>query len=56
MKEVGILKNEGWCVKIGNPRNHSKTEFIEIMNKIIMIMVIISSGINMGIGAWETEN
>ena len=50
------FKNESWCVKIGNPRNHSKAEFIEIMNKMIMIMIIISSGINTGIGAWETEN
>ena len=29
---------------------------MEIMNKMIMIMIIISSGINTGIGAWETEN
>ena len=42
--------------KIGNLRSHSKAEFIEIMNKIIVIMIIISSGINTGIGAWETEN
>ena len=49
---------ESWCIKIGDIRNHSKAEFIEIMNKVIMIMImiIISSGVNMGIGAWETEN
>ena len=47
---------ESWCIKIGNLRNHSKAEFIEIMNKMIMITIIISSGINTGIGAWETEN
>ena len=35
-----------------NLRNHSNAEFIEIMNK----MIIISSGVNMGIGAWETGN
>ena len=45
---------ESWCIKIGDLRNHSKADFIEIMNK--MIMIIISSGINTGIGAWETEN
>ena len=56
---VSYLRNrnyESWCVKIGNLRNHSKAEFIEIMNKMIMIMIIISSGINTRIGAWETEN
>ena len=47
---------EGWCIKIGDLRNHSKADFIEIMNKMIMVMIIISSGINTGIGAWETEN
>ena len=43
---------------MGDIRNHSKAEFIEIMKKVIMIMImiIISSGINTGIGAWETEN
>ena len=46
---------ESWCIKIGNLRNHSKVEFIEIMNKM-MIMIIISGMINTGIGAWETEN
>ena len=47
---------ESWCIKIGDLGNHSKAEFIEIMNKMIVIMIIISSGINTGIGAWETEN
>ena len=47
---------ESWCIKIGNLRNHSKVEFIEIMNKMIIIMIIISSGVNTGIGAWETGN
>ena len=62
LKEIRIvsyLRNrnyESWCVKIGNLRNHSKAKFIEIMNKMIMIMIVISSGINTGIGAWETEN
>ena len=44
---------ESWCTKIGNLRNHSKAEFIEIMNKmiIIIIIMIISSGANTGIGA-----
>ena len=62
LKEIRIvsyLRNrnyESWCVKIGNLRNHSKAEFIEIMNKMIIIVIIISSGINTGIGAWETEN
>ena len=41
-------------MKIGNLENHLKAHFIEITNK--MIMIIISSGINTGIGAWETEN
>ena len=35
-----------------NLRNHSNAEFIEIMNK----MIIISSEVNTGIGAWETGN
>ena len=48
-------KYESWCTKNGDLRNHSKAEFIE-MNKVIMIMIIISSGVNTGIGAWETEN
>ena len=39
-----------------NLGNHSKAEFLEIMNKIIVIMIIISNGINTRIGAWETEN
>ena len=39
-----------------NLRNHSNAEFIEIMNKMIIIMIIISSGVNTRIGAWETEN
>ena len=39
-----------------NLRNHSNAEFIEIMNKMIIIMIIISSGVNTGIGAWETGN
>ena len=59
MRIVSYLRNrnyESWCVKIGNLRNHSKAKLIEIMNKMIMIMIIISSGINTGIGAWETEN
>ena len=62
LKEIRIvsyLRNrnyESWCVKIGNLRNHLKAEFIEIMNKMIIIVIIISSGINTGIGAWETEN
>ena len=47
---------ESWCIKIGNLRNHSKAEFIEIMNKMIIIMIIISSEANIGIGAWETGN
>ena len=50
------INYESGCIKIGNLRNHSKAEFIEIMNKMIMIMIIISSGINAGIGAWKTEN
>ena len=41
---------------MGDLRNHSKAEFIDIMNKMIIIMIIISSGINTGIGARETEN
>ena len=31
---------ESRCIKIGNLRNHSKAEFIEIMNKMIRIMII----------------
>ena len=62
LKEIRIvsyLRNrnyESWCVKIGNLRNHSNVEFIDIMNKMIMIMIIISSGMNTEIGAWEIEN
>ena len=60
MKGIRILSYlrhenyESWCIEIGDLRNHSKADFIEIMNK--MIMITISSGINTGIGAWETEN
>ena len=39
-----------------NLRNHSNAEFIEIMNKPIVTMIMISNGINTGIGARETEN
>ena len=62
MKEIKIVSYlrcrnyESWCVKIGNLINHSKAEFIEIMDKMIIIMIIISSGVNTGIGAWETGN
>ena len=62
MKEIRIesylrSRNYGnWIIKIGNLGNHSKAEFLEIMNKIIAIMIIISNRINMRIGAWETEN
>ena len=62
LKEIRIvsyLRNrnyESWCVKIGNLINHSNVEFIDIMNKMIMIMIIISSGMNTEIGAWEIEN
>ena len=38
-------------LKIGNLRNHSTVEFIETINKMIVIMIIISSGVNTGIGA-----
>ena len=47
---------ESRCIKIEDLRNHSKADFIKIMNKMIMVMIIISSGINTRIGAWETEN
>ena len=43
-------------MKIGHLEDHLKADFIEITNKMIMIMIIISSGINTGIGARETEN
>ena len=62
MKGIRILSYlrhenyESWCIEIGDLRNHSKADFIEIMYKIIMVMIIISSGINTRIGAWETEN
>ena len=62
MKEIRIVSYlrsrnyESRCIKIGGLGNHSKVEFIEIMNKMIVIMIIISSGINTGIRAWETEN
>ena len=52
--DVEIMKVD--LKKIGNLRSHSKAEFIEIMNKMIMVMIIINSGINTGIGAWETKN
>ena len=44
------------CKKIGNLENHLKADFIEITNKMKMIMMVISSGINTGIEGWETEN
>ena len=62
MKEIRIenyLRSrdyENWIIKIGNLINHSKVEFLEIMDKIIVIMIIISNGINTRTGAWETEN
>ena len=59
LKIVSYLRHgnyESWCIKIGDLRNHSKADFIEIMNKMIMVMIMISSGINTRIGAWETEN
>ena len=62
MKEIKIenyLRSrdyENWIIKIGNLINHSKAEFLEIMDKIIVIMIIISNGINTRTGAWETEN
>ena len=62
MKEIRIesylrSKNYGnWIIKIGSLGNHSKAGFLEIMNKIIVIMIIISNGINSRIGVWETEN
>ena len=45
-----------WIIKIGNLGNHSKAEFLEIMDKIIVVKIIISNGINTRIEAWETEN
>ena len=62
MKEIRIenyLRSrdyKNWIIKIGNLKNHSKAEFLEIMDKIIVIMIIISNGINTRTGAWETEN
>ena len=62
MKEIRIenyLRSrdyENRIIKIGNLGNHSKEEVLEIMDKIIVIMIIISNGINMRTGAWETEN
>ena len=62
MKEIRIenyLRSrdyENWIIKIGNLRNHSKAEFLEIMDKIIVVMIIISNGINTRTRAWETEN
>ena len=62
LKEIRIvsyLRNrnyESWCVKIGNPENHLKADITEITNKMKMIMMVISSGINTGIEGWETEN
>ena len=50
------INYESGCIKIGNLRNHSKAEFIEIMNEMIMITIIISNGINTGIGTLETED
>ena len=62
MKEI-IIENylrsrdyENWIIKIGNLENHSKAEFLEIMDKIIVVMIIISNGINTRTRAWETEN
>ena len=62
MKEI-IIENylrsrdyENWIIKIGNLGNNSKAEFLEIMDKIIVIMIIISNGINTKTRAWETEN
>ena len=50
---------ESWCIKIGDLRNHSKADFIEIMNKMIMVMIIISSGIkyrNWSMGNWKLSS
>ena len=62
MKEIRIesylrsINYGNWIIKIGNLGNHSKAEFLEIMNKIIIIITIISNEINARIGALETEN
>ena len=47
---------ENWIIKIGDLGNHSKVEFLEIMNKIIIIMTIISNGINARIGNWKLSS
>ena len=58
MKEIRIENYvrsrdyENRIIKIGNLGNHSKPEVLEI----IVIMIIISDGINTRTGAWETEN
>ena len=52
-------------MKNGSLENHLKADFLEIelrehrllkVKFVIIMIIIISSGINTGIGAWETEN
>ena len=62
MKEIRIesyLRSrnyKNWIIKIGN---HSKVEFLEMINKIIVIMVVISDGVkyeNWSMGNWKLSS
>ena len=65
MKEIRIenyLRSrdyKNWIIKIGNLKNHSKVEFLEMINKIIVIMVVISDGVkyeNWSMGNWKLSS
>ena len=58
MKEIRIVSylrsrdyESRFIKKVGNLGNHSKAEFIEIMHKIIVIMIIISDSCPIGVSA-----
>ena len=59
LKEIRIvsyLRNrnyESWCVKIGNLRNHLKADFMEITNKMVIKIMMIT---NEQLGKYDNWN
>ena len=65
MKEIKIesyLRNrnyENWIIKVGRLGNHLKVGFLEMINKIIVMMVVISDGVkyeNWSMGNWKLSS